>query len=119
MSETLRPENLVLVTGGSGFLGSAVVRALIGRGLRVRALVRTASPLGNLEGLDCQTFTGDLTDEESLKAALRGVKYLFHVAADYRLWARNPSVILRVNVGGTRNLMRQALLARVERIVYT
>lgn len=119
MSEILRPENLVLVTGGSGFLGSAVVRALIARGLRVRALVRTASPLGNLEGLDCQTFTGDLTDEESLKAALHGVKYLFHVAADYRLWARDPSVILRVNVGGTRNLMRQALLARVERIVYT
>ncbi len=109
----------MLVTGGSGFLGSAVVRALVRRGLSVRALVRTSSPSGNLEGLDCESFIGDLLDENSLKAALRGVRHLFHVAADYRLWARDPSVILRVNVDGTRNLMRQALLAGVERIVYT
>jgi dihydroflavonol-4-reductase len=109
----------VLVTGGSGFLGSGVVRALVRRGLSVRALVRTSSPSGNLAGLGCESFIGDLTDENSLKAALRGVKHLFHVAADYRLWARDPSVILRVNVDGTRSLMRQALLADVERIVYT
>jgi dihydroflavonol-4-reductase len=109
----------MLVTGGSGFLGSGVVRALVRRGLSVRALVRTSSPSGNLEGLDCESFTGDLLDENSLKAALRGVRHLFHVAADYRLWARDPSVILRVNVDGTRNLMTQALLAGVERIVYT
>jgi dihydroflavonol-4-reductase len=109
----------VLVTGGSGFLGSAVVRSLIARGARVRVLVRPASPSGNLIGLDCETIVGDLGDKQSLKASLRGIRYLFHVAADYRLWARDPSVMLRVNVEGTRSLMGEALSARVERIVYT
>ena len=119
MSISLRPDDLVLVTGGSGFLGSAVVRALIARGLRVRALVRSSSPLDNLMGLNCEVVTGDLTDQESLTAAIRGVRYLFHVAADYRLWARDPSIIMRVNVEGTCSLMREALSAGVERIVYT
>jgi dihydroflavonol-4-reductase len=119
MDESLSPEAPVLVTGGTGFLGSAIVRALLKRGLRVRTLVRSSSPSGNLEGLDCETVIGDLTDEPSLEAALRGVRHLFHAAADYRLWARDPSVILRVNVHGTRNLMRQALSAGVKRIVYT
>jgi dihydroflavonol-4-reductase len=119
MSEPLRPDDLVLVTGGSGFLGSAVVRALIARGSRVRAIVRSSSPPDNLAGLDCEVVTGDLTDRESLAAALRGVRSLFHVAADYRFWARDPSVILRVNVEGTRSLMGEALSAGVERIVYT
>jgi dihydroflavonol-4-reductase len=109
----------VLVTGGSGFLGSAVVRSLIARGARVRVLVRAASPSGNLSGLDCETIVGDLGDQQSLKASLRGIRYLFHVAADYRLWARDPSVMLRVNVEGTRSLMGEALSAGVERIVYT
>jgi len=119
MSVSLRPTDLVLVTGGSGFLGSAVVRALIARGLRVRALVRSSSPLDNLTGLDCEVVAGDLTDRESLRAAIRGVRYLFHVAADYRLWARDPSIIMRVNFEGTCSLMREALSAGVERIVYT
>jgi dihydroflavonol-4-reductase len=119
MSEPLRPDDLVLVTGGSGFLGSAVVRALIARGSRVRAVVRSSSPPDNLAGLGCEVVAGDLTDRESLAAALRGVRYLFHVAADYRFWAPDPSVILRVNVEGTRSLMLEALSAGVERIVYT
>jgi len=119
MSEVLGPGDLVLVTGGSGFLGSAVVRTLLHRGCRVRALVRSTSPLGNFAGLDCETVRGDLTDEASLGVALRGVRFLFHVAADYRLWVRDPAAMLRVNVGGTQNLMKQALAARVERIVYT
>ena len=119
MSVSLRPDDLTLVTGGSGFLGSAVVRALIGRGLRVRALVRATSPRDNFVGLDCEVVVGDLTDRESLKAALKDVRYLFHVAADYRLWARNPSEIIRANVEGTVNLKREALAAGVERIVYT
>src|SRR5258708_37665459 len=119
MSEPLRRDDLVLVTGGSGFLGSAVVRALIARGSRVRAIVRSSSPPDNLQGLDCEIVTGDLTDRGSLAAALRGVRSLFHVAADYRFWARDPSVILRVNVEGTRSLMGEALSAGVERIVYT
>jgi len=119
MSVALRPDDLVLVTGGSGFLGSAVVRALIARGSRVRAFVRSSSPPDNLMGLGCEIVAGDLTDQESLKAAMQGVRYLFHVAADYRFWARDPSVIMRVNVDGTCSLMREALSAGVERIVYT
>ena len=119
MNATLRPGDLTLVTGGSGFLGSAVVRALIERGVRVRALVRASSPRDNLRGLDCEVVVGDLTDRRSLKAALKDVRYLFHVAADYRLWARDPSEIIRANVEGTLNLKREALAAGVERIVYT
>ena len=119
MNTTLRPGDLTLVTGGSGFLGSAVVRALIERGVRVRALVRASSPRDNLRGLDCEVVVGDLTDRETLKAALKGVRYLFHVAADYRLWARDPLEIIRANVEGTLNLKREALAAGVERIVYT
>ena len=119
MSATLRPGDLTLVTGGSGFLGSAVVRALIARGVRVRALARPTSPRGNFAGLDCEVVLGDLTDRASLQAALKGVRYLFHVAADYRLWARDPSEIIRANVEGTLNLKREGLAAGVERIVYT
>jgi len=115
----LRPGDSVLVTGGSGFLGSAVLRVLIRRGLRVRALVRASSPAANLAGLPCETVQGDLEDAASLRAALRGVRCLVHVAADYRLWASDPATILRVNVEGTRVLMRAALAAGVERIVHT
>lgn len=119
MSASLRPGDLTLVTGGSGFLGSAVVRALLARGVRVRALARPTSPRGNFTGLGCEVVVGDLIDCESLKAALEGVRYLFHVAADYRLWARDPSEIIRANVEGTVNLNREAMAAGVERIVYT
>ncbi|MFC0385119.1 hopanoid-associated sugar epimerase [Muricoccus vinaceus] len=109
----------VLVTGGTGFLGSAVLRALLARGLRVRALARPSSPRANLEGLGCEVAEGDLGDPASLRAALRGMQHLFHVAADYRLWAPDPGAILRVNVDGTRALMREALASGIERIVYT
>ena len=109
----------VLVTGASGFLGSAVARALVARGLRVRALVRRTSPRGNLAGLDCEVMAGDLTEPASLAAAMQGQRYLFHVAADYRFWAPDPQAIGRTNVEGTRNLMREALAAGVERIVHT
>ncbi|TPG60609.1 NAD-dependent epimerase/dehydratase family protein [Roseomonas nepalensis] len=119
MAFPLRAGDPVLVTGGSGFLGSSVLRALIERGVRARALVRPASPRGNLAGLDCEIVEGDLLDRASLGAALRGVRHLFHVAADYRLWAPDPGAILRVNVDGTRALMGEALAAGVERVVYT
>ncbi|MBV8193626.1 MAG: NAD-dependent epimerase/dehydratase family protein [Alphaproteobacteria bacterium] len=109
----------VLVTGASGFLGSAVARALIERRLRVRALVRSTSPRGNLAGLDCEVVAGDLNDRATLAAALSGQRYLFHVAADYRFWAPDPSVIVRTNVEGTRSLMREAMAAGIERIVHT
>lgn len=115
----LRAGDLVLVTGASGFLGSAVARALLARGLRVRALVRPTSPRGNLAGQDYEIAQGDLTNAASLRPALHGVRYLFHLAADYRLWAPDPQAILRANLDGTRNLMREAMAEGVERIVYT
>ncbi|HWX48541.1 MAG TPA: hopanoid-associated sugar epimerase [Roseomonas sp.] len=115
----LEPGDSVLVTGGSGFLGSAVLRVLAARGVRLRALVRPSSPSANLAGLDCEVVRGDLTEPDSLRAALRGMRCLLHVAADYRLWAPDPSVLMRVNVEGTRALMRAALEAGVERIVHT
>src|SRR5437867_298731 len=119
MNKALQAGDRALVTGASGFLGSAVARALVARGIQVRALVRPSSPRDNLAELSCEVVAGDLTDRPSLSAALRGVRYLFHVAADYRFWARDPSVILRANVEGTRNLMSEALAAGTERIVYT
>ena len=108
----------VLVTGASGFLGSAIAAALRARGHGVRALVRPSSPRTNLNAADtlCE---GDLRDRASLAPALKGVRFLFHAAADYRLWARNPEEINHNNLEGTRLMMEEALSAGVERIVYT
>ena len=108
-----------LVTGASGFVGSGVARALAERGVEVRALVRRGSPQQHLAGLDLEFVTGDLRDAESVRRAMAGVRYLFHVAADYRLWARDPNEIVENNVTGTRIVMQEALGAGVERIVYT
>jgi len=112
------PLATVLVTGASGFLGSAVAAALRTRGHDVRVLVRRSSPRANLDPADT-LFEGDLSDRASLSAALKGAKFLFHVAADYRLWAKDPDEIRRNNVEGTRLIMEEALRAGVERIVYT
>ncbi len=109
----------VLVTGGSGFVGAAVLRALASRNLDVRALARSPARLGNLAGADCQLVFGDITDAASMEQAMAGVRYVFHVAADYRLWARNPSTIFEVNVDGARTVMEAALAAGVERVVHT
>jgi len=119
MNAALQAGDRVLVTGATGFLGSAVAQALVTRGVTVRALARPSSPRANLAQLNCEVVAGDLTDRPSLATAMQGVRYLFHVAADYRFWARDPSVILRANVEGTRNLMQEALAAGVERIVHT
>ncbi|MGA7801689.1 MAG: hopanoid-associated sugar epimerase [Gammaproteobacteria bacterium] len=108
-----------LVTGASGFVGSAVARELLRRGHRVRALVRATSDRRNLSGLPVETVVGDLTDPPSLERALHGCEALFHVAADYRLWARHPEALYRTNVDGTGNLMAAAARAGVGRIVYT
>jgi dihydroflavonol-4-reductase len=108
-----------LVTGASGFVGSAVARKLAERGLAVRALVRRGSPREHLAGLDIEFVTGDLRDAASVRAAMAGARYLFHVAADYRLWARDPAEIVENNVAGTRIVMQEAQRAGVERIVYT
>lgn len=111
--------DVVLVTGASGFVGSAVARKLAERGFAVRVLVRPSSPRANLTGLACEIREGDMRDSVSLNAAMKGVRYLFHAAADYRLWARDPGEIVRNNREGTRNVMDAARAARVERIVYT
>jgi dihydroflavonol-4-reductase len=112
------PSSTILVTGASGFLGSAIAGALRARGHGVRVLARPSSPRTNLNAADV-VCEGDLRDRTSLAAALKGARYLFHAAADYRLWARNPEEIQRSNVEGTRLIMEEALSAGVERIVYT
>ena len=110
---------MILITGGSGFVGSALARCLLQAGHEVRALVRPTSPRTNLADLRLNIVEGDLLDADSIERAMRGIRYLFHVAADYRLWARQPQEIVRTNVEGTRILMRAAQRADVERIVYT
>jgi dihydroflavonol-4-reductase len=109
----------VLVTGASGFVGSAVAAKLVERGFSVRALVRATSPRTHLAGLDLDYVQGDLRDAATIRPAMAGVRYLFHVAADYRLWARDRNEIVVNNVTGTRVMMEEALRAGVERIVYT
>ncbi len=111
--------DLTLVTGASGFVGSAVARALQARGTPLRLLVRASSPRRNLEGLEAEVVVGDMADKASMTAAMQGVRYVFHVAADYRLWARDPEEIVRNNLSGTQAVMGAALGAGVERVVYT
>src|SRR5881275_1323123 len=110
---------LCLVTGATGFVGSAVARVLLKAGHPVRVLARPRSDRRNLKGLSVDIVQGSLEDAASLAAAVAGCRYLFHVAADYRLWVPDPAAMFRVNVGGTRELMLAALAAGVERIVYT
>ncbi len=109
----------VLVTGATGFVGSAVARALVARGFHVRALMRAGANRLNIARLNCEPVTGDMRDADSMMAATKGARYLFHVAADYRLWAKDPGEIERNNLLGAEVTMRAALKAGVERVVYT
>ena len=111
--------DIALVTGASGFVGSAVARALVKRGLHVRVLMRASASRTNISGIHCEPVTGDMRDEDSMVRAMRGARYLFHVAADYRLWARDPREIERNNFQGARATMGAALKSGVERVVYT
>jgi dihydroflavonol-4-reductase len=108
-----------LVTGATGFVGAAVARALRREGWEVRVLVRGGSDRSNLQPLVVEAVEGDLADSNSLERALEGCAGLFHVAADYRLGARDPTPLYRTNVDGTRNILNAARTARVPRIVYT
>ena len=108
-----------LITGATGFVGSAVLQQLIAAGHSVRALVRPNSDRRNLAGLPVEIFIGDLTDPPSLNRAMTGCSTLFHVAADYRLWVPHPLEMYETNVTGTRNIMLAAAQAGVKSIVYT
>src|ERR1700737_774841 len=99
---------LAFVTGATGFLGSHVARVLAEQGAKLRLLVRPSSDLRNLQGLNAETATGDLRDRESLETAMAGCDTVFHVAADYRLWVRDPEQMYRSNVEGTRAILAAA-----------
>jgi dihydroflavonol-4-reductase len=110
---------LAFVTGATGFLGSHVARVLSDQGANLRLLVRPTSNPKNLQGLNAETATGDLRDAASLAKAISGCDTVFHVAADYRLWVRDPNEMYRSNVEGTRALLEAARKNGVRRIVYT
>ncbi len=112
-------DDFTFVTGATGFIGSHVVRLLRARGDRVRILVRPSSRPQNIEGLGCEIVEGDLREATPLVRYMQGCRWVYHVAADYRLWAPDPQEIYESNVAGTRNLLSACCEARVERVVYT
>ncbi len=109
---------LTLLTGATGFVGSAVARTLAARGHRLRLLVRRGTNRANLQGLDAELVEGDLNDPASLATAVQGCRFVFHVAADYRIWVPDPAAMRRANVAGTVALLRAGQRAGIERAVY-
>ncbi|MFZ1054331.1 MAG: hopanoid-associated sugar epimerase [Opitutaceae bacterium] len=109
----------IFLTGATGFVGHHVARVLAAKGAELRLLVRKSSNLSNLEGIAGETHVGDLAQPESLRSALSGCDAVVHVAADYRLWTRDPAAMYRANVDGTRELLRLAREVGVARFVYT
>jgi dihydroflavonol-4-reductase len=108
-----------LVTGAAGFIGSHVVRLLSADGHKVRALHLPGENLANLEGLDCEKLPGDVTDPQAMRRAVMGCDWVFHLAAIYALWTRDPARLWQVNVNGTRTVLEAARDAGVERVVHT
>jgi len=109
----------VFLTGATGFIGASLARELLEQGCEVKALVRPGSIRTNLAGLPIELHEGDLLDQDSLEQGLAGCDTLFHAAADYRLWIRNPKSMYDVNVGGTRSVLEAALKRNLSRVVYT
>jgi dihydroflavonol-4-reductase len=109
----------VLVTGATGFVGSHVAQLLAAQGADLRLLVRASSNTGNISDLKAERIVGDLRDSDSLKKAVQGCEFVFHVAADYRLWVRDPEQMYRSNVEGTRAILRAAQEGGVRRVIYT
>lgn len=107
------------ITGATGFIGASIVRELLKDGREVRALVRAGSDTSNLAGLDIELWQGDLLDRDSLRQGLKGCDALYHAAADYRLWTRNPQQMYRINVEGTSAVLDAALENCLSRVVYT
>jgi dihydroflavonol-4-reductase len=107
-----------LVTGATGFVGGAVARALVHRGIEVRVIARAGADLQNLQGLTVERVEGDLRNQDSLRHALTGCRQLYHIAAHYALWAKDPSIFYDVNVTGTKTLLEAARDVGTERIVY-
>src|SRR6478735_4873056 len=110
---------LNLVTGASGFIGSAVVRRLLARGRAVRCYVEPGARLDNLAGLDVEIVTGDVNDRAAIGRALEGVDTLYHLAAIYAIWLADPAAMYRVNVEGSKTVLWAAYKAKLKRVVYT
>ena len=108
-----------LVTGATGFLGSAIARELLKDGRNIKLLARDNADLQNIKGLDAEIVVGDLRDRESLKSALKGCSKLYHAAAYYSLWNKDKKLIFDINVRGTRNILETALEAGIENVIYT
>ena len=106
------------LTGGTGFVGASLARLLLKQGLKVKALARKGSDRRNLDGLSVEIVEGGLTDKSAIEAGVSGCRYVFHVAADYRIWVPNPADMYRANVDGTENVIRSAAAAGVEKIVH-
>jgi dihydroflavonol-4-reductase len=109
----------ILVTGGTGFVGSHLARVLLERGEQVRCLVRSTSRRDNLNDIPVELVTGDLRDIDSLRLATKGCRVVYHCAADYRLWCKDPNEMYQSNVEGSNNVMQAAFDEAVERVVYT
>jgi dihydroflavonol-4-reductase len=113
------PGDRVVITGASGFIGSAVARAVRARGAQVVAVIEPGADTRNLEGIGAERVTADIRDAAAVRLACAGARFVFHLAAIYRFWARDPRVFYEVNVGGTRNVLDAVRAAGCERLLYT
>ena len=116
---TIQPGDRVVITGAAGFIGSAVARAVQARGADIVAVVEPGANERNLEGIDAERAVADIRDLAAVRAACTGARFVFHLAAIYRFWARDPQIFYDVNVGGTRNVLAAARTAACERLVFT